>query len=134
MDVESQKKTSTVTAFGVLDKMCRVPERPASAPMRMPISGIYMIKGVGDTLGGLVKPGEEVVFLLTRTGSCPCTRKVFTIEMHRQRVDFDRPGDNVGIDIKGLDKNGVPRSGDVMVYKKGTILGLPGAALFARST
>ena len=25
--------------------MCRVPERPVSAPMRMPISGIYKIKG-----------------------------------------------------------------------------------------
>ena len=114
--------------------MCRVPVRPASAPLRMPISGIYMIKGVGDVLAGLVKPGEKVVSLLTRTGSYQCTRKVFTIEMHRQRVDFDRPGDNVGIDIKGLDKNGVPRSGDVMVYKKGTTLGLPGAVLFARST
>merc|ERR1712230_254321 len=28
------------------------------------------------------------------------------------------PGDNVGMNIKGLDKNNMPRSGDVMVYKK----------------
>merc|ERR1711918_224479 len=60
------------TLFDVLDKMCRVPERPISAPMRMPISGIYKIKGVGDVLAGRVeqgqvKPGEEVVFCqLTR--------------------------------------------------------------------
>lgn len=33
------------TVYDVLDKMCRVPERPISAPMRMPISGIYKIKG-----------------------------------------------------------------------------------------
>ena len=38
--------------YDVLDKMCRVPERPVSAPMRMPISGIYKIKGVGDVLAG----------------------------------------------------------------------------------
>merc|ERR1712187_878148 len=32
------------------------------------------------------------------------------------------PGDNVGLNIKGLDKNNMPRSGDVMVYKKDTTL------------
>merc|ERR1711963_1007290 len=38
-------------------------------------------------------------------------------------VDFANPGDNVGLNIKGLDKNNMPRSGDVMVYKKDTTLG-----------
>merc|ERR1712110_3632 len=116
------------TLFDVLDKMCRVPERPISAPMRMPISGIYKIKGVGDVLAGRVeqgqvKPGEEVVFLPTHATSNPCTGKVFTVEMHHSRVDFANPGDNVGLNIKGLDKNNMPRSGDVMVYKKDTTLG-----------
>ena len=45
------------------------------------------------------------------------------VEMHHQRVDFANPGDNVGLNIKGLDKNNMPRSGDVMVYKKDTTLG-----------
>jgi len=94
----------------------------------MPISGIYKIKGVGDVLAGrveqgVVKPGEEVVFLPTHTTSNPCTGKVFTVEMHHSRVDFANPGDNVGLNIKGLDKNNMPRSGDVMVYKKDTTLG-----------
>merc|ERR1719197_711548 len=43
--------------------------------------------------------------------------------MHHQRVDFANPGDNVGLNIKGLDENNMPRSGDVMVYKKDTTLG-----------
>merc|ERR1712224_586388 len=116
------------TVFDVLDKLCRVPERPISAPMRMPISGIYKIKGVGDVLAGRVeqgqvKPGEEVVFLPTHTSSNPCTGKVFTAEMHHQRADLANPGDNVGLNIKGLDKQNMPRSGDVMVYKKDTTLG-----------
>merc|ERR1712226_446577 len=107
-DVEYGKETIHVdTVYDVLDKMCRVPERPTSAPMRMPISGIYKIKGVGDVLAGrveqgVVKPGEEVVFLPTHTAS--------------------NPGDNVGLNIKGLDKNNMPRGGDVMVYKKDTTL------------
>merc|ERR1712137_453315 len=107
--------------------MCRVPERPTSAPMRMPISGIYKIKGVGDVLAGrveqgIVKPGEEVVFLPTNTAANPCTGKVFTVEMHHTRVEFASPGDNVGLNIKGLDKGNMPRTGDVMVYKKDTSL------------
>ena len=96
--------------------------------MRMPISGIYKIKGVGDVLAGrveqgIVKPGEEVVFLPTHTASNPCTGKVFTVEMHHQHVDLANPGENVGLNIEGLDKNNMPRSGDVMVYKKDTSLG-----------
>merc|ERR1719316_1804786 len=74
--------------------------------MRMPISGIYKIKGVGDVLAGrveqgVVKPGEEVIFLPTHTTSNSCTGKVFTVEMHHQRADFANPGDNVGLNIKG---------------------------------
>merc|ERR1712113_1049110 len=48
----------------------------------------------------------------------PCGGKVFTVEMHHQRVDQAQPGDNVGMDVKGLDKLNMPRTGDVMVYKK----------------
>ena len=40
--------------------------------------------------------------------------QVFTVEMHHQRVDFANPGDNVGLNIKGLDKNNMPRSGDAL--------------------
>ena len=65
----------------------------------MLVSGIYKIKRVDDVLAGrvelgVVKPGEEVVFSPTHTASNPCTEKVFTVEMHRTRVDFDNPGDN----------------------------------------
>merc|ERR1712048_1326184 len=129
VDVECGKETIHVdTLYDYLDKVARVPERPTSAPMRMPISGIYKIKGVGDVLAGrveqgVVKPGEDVIFLPTHTASNPCNGKVFTVEMHHQRVDFANPGDNVGLNIKGLDKNNMPRGGDVMVYKEDTTLG-----------
>ena len=65
-----------------------------------------------------MKPGEEVVFIPTHTVSNPCNGKVFTVEMHHKRVDAAHPGDNVGMNIKGLDKGNMPRTGDVMIYKK----------------
>merc|ERR1712118_617697 len=82
----------------------------------------------GDVLAGrveqgVVKPGEDVVFLPTHTASNQCAGKVFSIEMHHPRCDAANPGDNVGLNIKGLDKANMPRSGDVMVYKKDTTLG-----------
>merc|ERR1711966_207724 len=115
------------TLYDCLDKMCRVPMRPTDAAMRLPISGIYKIKGVGDVLAGrveqgVVKPNEEVVFLPTHTAANPCVGKVFTVEMHHKRVDEAGPGDNVGMNIKGLDKLNMPHTGDVMVYKSDTTL------------
>merc|ERR1712232_483222 len=76
MDVlyEGKETIHVDCLYDVLDVYCRVPERPLSAPMRMPVSGIYKIKGVGDVLAGrveqgVVKPGEVVVFLPTHTSS-----------------------------------------------------------------
>merc|ERR1712100_438805 len=122
-----EAKVQVDTLYDFLDKICRVPERPCSAPMRMPISGIYKIKGVGDVLAGrveqgIVKPNEEVVFLPTHTTANPCVGKVFTVEMHHKKIDEAKPGDNVGMNVKNLDKNNMPHSGDVMVYKKDTTL------------
>ena len=56
----------------------------------------------------------------THTTSNPCTRTVFTVEMYHQRTEQDKPGDDVVCNIKGLDKQNMPRSGDVIVYKKDT--------------
>merc|ERR1712066_804617 len=131
MDVLSPEKKEKIHIDCLLDALndfITRPERKVDAAMRLPISGIYKIKGVGDVLAGrveqgTVKPGEEVVFLPTNTATNPCTGKVFTVEMHHQRCDQAMPGDNVGLNIKGLDKNNMPRSGDVMVYKKDTSLG-----------
>jgi len=132
LEVGSKKEIIHVdTMYDFLDKVCRIPERPRDAPMRMPISGIYKIKGVGDVLAGrveqgIVKPNEEVVFMPTHTGSNPCVGKVFTVEMHHKRAEKAEPGDNVGLNIKGLDKQNMPRGGDVMIYKKDTTLGQTG--------
>jgi len=130
VDVEvagASEKVHVHTLLDCFNDMCRVPPRPTDAPMRLPISGIYKIKGVGDVLAGrveqgIVKPGEEVVFLPTNTAGTPCNGKVFTVEMHHKRVEEAHPGDNVGLNIKGLDKQNMPRSGDVMIYKKDTSL------------
>merc|ERR1719311_1122352 len=132
MDVVIGKETLHVdTLYEVFNNFFRVPQRPSSAPMRMPISGIYKIKGVGDVLAGrveqgIVKPNEEVIYMPTHTTANACAGKVFTIEMHHTRHETAKPGDNVGLNIKGLDKMNMPRVGDVMIYKSDKTLSQTG--------
>ncbi|WIA30341.1 hypothetical protein OEZ86_000428 [Tetradesmus obliquus] len=116
------RKVQVNCLLDALNDMVIVPERKTDAAMRVPISGAYKIKGVGDVLAGrveqgIVKPGDEVIFMPTHTTANPCVGKVFTVEMHHKRVDKAGPGDNVGMNIKGLDKGNMPRTGDVMILK-----------------
>jgi len=106
-----------------LNDMVEPPKRNTSAPLRLPLSGLYKIKGVGDVLAGRVEQGKVhpedlVIFMPTHTSANACTGKVFTVEMHHKRVEFAGPGDNVGMNVKGLEKQNMPRVGDVMVLKK----------------
>jgi len=90
--------------------------------MRLPVSGVYKIKGVGDVLTGRVEQGnvvagKEVIFLPTHTASTACPGKIFTVEMHHKRLeDGGKSGDNIGMNVKNLNKDNMPRVGDVMIY------------------
>ena len=93
--------------------------------MRVPLSGVYKIKGVGDVLTGrieqgVVKPGDECMFIPTHSASTSCTGKVFTVEMHHKNVPEASQGDNVGMNVKGLPKDNMPRAGDIMILKTDT--------------
>merc|ERR1712137_1353645 len=127
-DVKVQKKPLHVdTLLDCLENMVKIPKRPADKPLRMPVSGIYKIKGVGDVITGRVEqgkvePGNECIFLPTHTSSKPCLGKIFSVEMHHKSVPMAGPGDNVGLNVKGLTKENMPRVGDVMIKKDDTTL------------
>merc|ERR1711877_79658 len=66
---------------------------------------------------GTLKPGQEVKFMPTHTAANSCLGKVFTIEMHHKNVPQAIPGDNIGINMKNLNKDNMPKKGDIMVFK-----------------
>jgi len=118
-----KEKVHVHTLLDALDKMVCIPSRPTDKPMRTPLSGVYKIKGVGNVLTGRVEqgkvaPGDDVVFLPTHSASTPCAGKIFTVEMHHKSVPSAAPGDNVGLNVKNLPKDNMPRAGDVMVGAK----------------
>jgi elongation factor 1-alpha len=115
------------TVLDMLEKLVKPPARDSSGKMRVPLSGVYKIKGVGDVLTGrveqgAVKPGDECVFLPTHSTSTACTGKIFTVEMHHKNVPEANQGDNVGMNVKGLPKDNMPRVGDVMCLKSDSTL------------
>jgi elongation factor 1-alpha len=119
------KAIHVTTLLDCLNNMVEPPTRDASKASRMPVSGVYKIKGAGDVITGRVeqgdvKPGTEVKFVPTDTSNLACTGKVFTVEMHHTTHEAAHAGDNVGLNIKGLAKENMPRVGDVMVDKKDT--------------
>jgi len=125
------EKVNVKTVLDVLEKQVIVPPRVTDKAMRMPVSGIYKIKGVGDVVTGRVEqgkvtPGSEVIFIPTHAPSTPCTGKIFTVEMHHKSVPEALAGDNVGLNVKGLVKENMPRVGDVMILKTDETLGRAG--------
>jgi elongation factor 1-alpha len=71
-----KKEVSGKTLLNALNDVVHVPKRPTKKPLRMPVSGVYKIKGVGDVITGRVeqgtlKPGPSVVFAPTGvSGKC----------------------------------------------------------------
>jgi elongation factor 1-alpha len=117
------EKVHVETLLDALEKCVALPQREVNKALRVPISGIYKIKGAGDVLTGrveqgTVKPGDEVIFLPTHTSSAACDGKVFSLEMHHKTVQKAEAGDNVGMNIKGLRKENMPHVGDIMILKK----------------
>jgi len=109
-----KKKVAGHTLLDALNDVVTCPKRPKKKPFRMPVSGIYKIKGVGDVITGRIeqgtlKPNTMVKFAPTGTGG-----KVFSIEMHHKNFPSAGPGDNVGCNVKGLAKENMPKAGDVM--------------------
>jgi elongation factor 1-alpha len=122
------KKIHVDTLLQCMNDMVEPPVRDGSKASRMPVSGVYKIKGVGDVITGrveqgVVKPGSEVKFVPTDTSNLACTGKIFTVEMHHTTHEQANAGDNVGLNVKGLAKENMPRVGDVMVEKKDSSLG-----------
>merc|ERR1711973_5961 len=111
-----KKEVEGKTLLDALNDVARPPKRDTKKPFRMPVSGVYKIKGVGDVITGRIeqgqlKPNEMVGFAPTGV-----TGKAFTIEMHHKNVEAAHTGDNVGINVKNLPKEAhmLPKTGDVM--------------------
>ena len=111
------------TLVDALDKLIQPPKRNRDAPLRLSVSGIYAIKGIGTVVAGKIEQGvlkkDDIVgFSPSNITGC----KVFSIEMHHKSYPEAGPGDNIGINLKGLDKDNLPKTGEVLYIVKENVL------------
>ncbi|VVB90588.1 Elongation factor 1-alpha [uncultured archaeon] len=99
------------TLLAALD-LLKVPEKPVALPLRIPVQDSYTISGIGTVPVGRVetgkmKPGDKIIFMPARA-----VGEVKSIEMHHQEIKEALPGDNIGWNVRGVDKKDI-RRGDV---------------------
>lgn len=113
-----KEKIEGTTLVDALNLVVKPPKRPSKKALRMPVSGVYKIKGVGDVITGRLEqgsltPGADLRFYPSGVGG-----KAFSVEMHHKNVLKAKAGDNVGVNVKGLKKTDMPHVGDVMCIDK----------------
>jgi elongation factor 1-alpha len=91
----------------------QVPAKLTDKPLRLPVQEVFSITGfgtvpVGRVETGVMKPGDKVIFMPSNV-----TAEVKSIEMHHQQLPQAVPGDNVGFNVKGVEKSQLSR-GDVV--------------------
>jgi len=107
--------------LNALDTYIPDPKRDLDKPFLMPVEDVFSIKGRGTVATGRIEQGvvkinEEVELIGIRP-----TRKVVVtgVEMFRKTLDQGQAGDNVGLLLRGIEREEIER-GQVMA-KPGTI-------------
>ncbi len=99
------------TLIEALD-LLELPPKPTNKPLRIPIQDVYSITGIGTVpVGrvetGVLKEGTSLVFMPSNK-----TAEVKSMEMHHTRIPVAEPGDNIGMNVRGIAKTEIHR-GDV---------------------
>ena len=103
-----------------VDSFIPQPNRPKDKPFLMPIEDVFSISGRGTVVtgrieAGVIKTGEEMEIIgIKATQKSVCTG----VEMFRKLLDTGEAGDNVGILLRGIERDQVER---------GQVLAKPGS-------
>jgi len=121
LEGDAKWEKSILDLMEAVDKNIPLPPRDVDKPFAMPIEDIFSISGRGTVVTGRVergkvKVGEEVEIV----GFRPTTKKVVTgVEMFRKLLDEGIAGDNVGLLLRGTEKEDVERG--QVIAKPGSI-------------
>ena len=118
---EEKWEKTILELMEAVDKSVPLPVRDVDKPFAMPIEDIFSISGRGTVVTGRiergkVKVGEEIEIV----GFRDTQKKVVTgVEMFRKLLDEGMAGDNVGLLLRGTEKEDVERG--QVVCKPGSI-------------
>jgi len=102
---------SIMELMAAVDSYIPQPERPKDQPFLMPIEDVFSISGRGTVVTGRVETGiinvNDAVEIIgiRETGKSVCTG----VEMFRKLLDQGEAGDNVGLLLRGINRDDVER-------------------------
>lgn len=124
-DPEAEK--SILELVNALDTYIPLPERPVDKPFLMAIEDVFSITGRGTVVTGRVEQGKIKVndpVEIYGYSYEKLSTVVTGTEMFRKELEYAQAGDNVGLLLRGIEKNQVRRGmvvaapGTVSVHKK----------------
>ena len=121
LEGDEAAKKSIHELIEALDNYVPDPVREMDKPLLMPVEDVFSIKGRGTVATGriergMVKVGEEVEIV----GLRPTKKTVVTgVEMFRKQLDSGQAGDNVGILVRGIEREDIERG--QVICKPGSI-------------
>ena len=104
-------KNSILELMKAVDEHIPQPAREVDKPFLMPVEDVFSISGRGTVAtgrveSGVVKTGEEVEIVgIKETKKSVCTG----VEMFRKLLDTGEAGDNVGILLRGIERDDLER-------------------------
>ena len=111
LEGDGEAEKGILELLAAVDEYIPVPEREIDKPFLMPIEDIFTISGRGTVVTGRidrgqVKVGEEMEIV----GIRDTMKRVITgVEMFKKMLDEGQAGDNVGLLLRGTDKEDVER-------------------------
>ncbi len=120
LEGDAKYTESVVELVKALDSYFPQPERPVDTQVLMPIEDAFTITGRGTVVTGrvergIVRTGDELEIVgIKETSKTTCTG----VEMFRKTLDEGRAGENCGVLIRGVERDGVER---------GQVLAVPGS-------
>ncbi len=119
-DPEHEACQSVIELMKAVDEYIPLPDREEDKPFLMPIEDIFSIKGRGTVATGRVERGKitpgmeiEIVGIHDKVQKSVAT----SLEMFNKILDYAIAGDNVGILLRGIDKDEIER-GQVIAAPK----------------
>ena len=108
-DPEYTKKIMEL--MDAVDSYIPTPVRELDKPFLMPIEDVFTISGRGTVVTGRIERGKVVVGSeIEIVGIRPTTKTIVTgVEMFKKQLTEGLAGDNVGILLRGVDREGVER-------------------------
>jgi elongation factor Tu len=121
LEGDEEAKNGIIELMDAVDNFIPQPVRDVDKPFLMPIEDVFSITGRGTVVTGRVERGQlNKMSEVEIVGIKPTKKTVATdLEMFRKLLDEVQAGDNVGVLLRGIDKDDVER-GQVLA-KPGTI-------------